>query len=118
MLLVYLKSPHLEGPTTMQNLMFAGQPVSALACLWDNPRHRHNSQEDRSGYILRQTQRDGVWLWHDEAKSGCGEDVAVFEGATSFGKALDVKRAAEGQDQFLVIDSVYSCGCRTGKRRS
>lgn len=99
----------------MQHLMFAGNPLAELTCLWANPRHSH-SQDDRSGYILRQTQRDGVWLWHDEAKSGCGDDVAVFEGAGTFGAALDAKRALEGPREYLVIDSVYSCGCRTGKR--
>ena len=97
----------------MTNLLtFAGKPLSELASGRDNASHAHGLNSV-AGYVLRQTQRDGVWLWHDEAKTACGEDVAVFEGDGTYGALLDRKRELGGDGQYFVADFVYTCGCRS-----
>lgn len=96
-----------------KNLTLAGKPIAELVSAAANSGHGHGLNTV-AGYILRQTQRDGQWLWHAEG-SGCGEDVAVFEGSASYGALLDRKRElGHGDDQYFVADFVYTCGCRSG----
>lgn len=98
----------------MTNLLtFAGKPLGSLASLRDNLSHSHGL-DFVAGYVLRQTQREGVWLWHDEAKTACGEDVEVFEGAGSYGALLERKYALGHLGaNYFVADTVYTCGCRS-----
>lgn len=61
-----------------------------------------------SGYMLRKSSLTG----------GAHEDSAQFEGADSFGEALDAKAllldacgyGAKGS--YAIIDCTYECGCR------
>jgi hypothetical protein len=61
-----------------------------------------------TGYVVRRT-FFGVWA---------NEDVATFEGATSYGQALELAREVraevreEGHEGHAVIDTLYACGCR------
>lgn len=40
-------------------------------------------------------------------------DVAQIDGATNYGRALDIARDERAKPgQYAVIDTVYTCGCR------
>lgn len=57
------------------------------------------------GHVVRRTVFDG----------GAHEDVVIFLGARSFGRAIERKdevAAEQGSAGHAVVDCLYACGCR------
>jgi hypothetical protein len=100
-------------PTTSSALVVAGIDVATAPSILENGSHSHGLLTE-VGYVVRQTQRDGVWLCERGDGNGldnCGFDVAVAEKYTA---ALDVMHALRVQEgNWAVIDRVYGCGCRS-----
>lgn len=58
-----------------------------------------------AGYALRLTRTDG----------GAHRDARLYEGATSYGEAIEdahTARAAADTGQYALVDCLYACGCR------
>lgn len=98
--------------TSLAETVINGRKLSDYAPSADFPRHSHGTHV-LAGYVIRQTERDGEYLWHDEAKTACGEDVAVVEGSTNYADALEIKHTYRTGTSYAVIDSLYTCGCRS-----
>jgi hypothetical protein len=105
--------------STSQALTVAGIDVATGPSILENGSHSHGLYSE-AGYVVRQTQRDGVWLWRQPAdadginRGPCGEDVAVFEGPFAFAKAGDAAVAiSTSLGNHALVDRVYACGCRS-----
>jgi hypothetical protein len=102
--------------STSQALTVAGIDVATAPSILENGSHSHGLYSE-AGYVVRQTQRDGVWLWHQPAdadginRGPCGQDVAASE---SYSRAMSMAHALRlGNGSYAVVDRVYVCGCRS-----
>lgn len=88
---------------TMVTVSVAGRPIDQYRALSSG--HLH-PLEAIVGYVVRQSVRDGVILPE-------GVDLAVFEGDTFYGSALETACASRDQRDYAVVDRLYRCGCRS-----
>lgn len=71
---------------------------------WTGIRHGHGL-DSIVGYVVRRTYFDGR----------PHRDIRRFDGAASYGEAVEVARqvrAAGIADGYAVVDSLHQCGCR------
>lgn len=107
------------APLTIGATVVAGRPLAEYRPIREFPGHFH-SNDMLVGYVVRETIRDGTVLWHGahigpaDMHEHCGYDVAAVEGAARYGDTFAVRDAYRAQPGgYAVVDSLYSCGCRS-----
>jgi len=105
--------------TVTTDTVVAGRNLADYKPIRTYPGHSH-STDMIVGYVVRETIRDGVVLWHGERigpgdmHEFCGYDVAVVEGACRYGDTFETRDSYRKQPGgYAVVDHLYSCGCRS-----
>lgn len=104
--------------STSTALTVAGFDVAQCPSLIDHGSHDHGLNTE-VGYVLRQTKRDGVFLWHHPAdadginRGPIGQDVAGFDGLFAAERAFRTANTMRLSGNYAVVDRVYACGCRS-----
>ncbi|HKT02000.1 MAG TPA: hypothetical protein VJT31_20935 [Rugosimonospora sp.] len=103
----------------LPDTLVAGRRLREYRPLRANGHHPHGLAAI-VGYVVRETVRDGVVLWHGEhtgpadVHEFCGYDVAAVEGSDRYGDTFPTRDQYRSQPgSYAVVDSLYACGCRS-----
>lgn len=109
----------MTATTQTADTIIAGRKVADYQKIRTYPGHSHTT-DMIVGYVVRETIRDGVVLWHGEhigpsdMHEFYGYDVHVVEGACRYGDTFETRDAYRRQPGgYAVVDTLYSCGCRS-----
>jgi hypothetical protein len=96
---------------TIPDLLADPERIADAPGIAAHPEHSTHSLDDIVGYVVRRTLQDGTIL---PARAGrVGDDAMIFVGGNSYATAMEITRAMRFDGRYAVVDSVYSCGCRS-----